>query len=141
MHGVTGGFHIAKQLVGFVYRIGHLPHHGAFAQAREQAFFRARIPQALQVKPDLAAGYVEADVARGHAVEVLSLVENGKIVPKDQPFAGIFLLVHVPCQTEGEVGKKECVIQYQDIGGHETPTCFLEKTLAIQRSRLAPATA
>ena len=80
-------------------------------------------------------------MARGHAVEVLGLVENGKIVAKDQPLAGIFLLVHVPCQTEGEVGKKECVIQYQDIGGHETPTCFLEKTLAMQRSRLAPATA
>ena len=63
MFGVAGGFHIAKQLVGLVNRIGDLPHHGAFAQGGEQAFFGARIPQALQVKANLAAGYVEANVA------------------------------------------------------------------------------
>ena len=63
MDGVAGGFHVAEQLVGLLDGIGHLPHHRALTQGGEQAFLGARIPQALEIETDLAAGNMQADVA------------------------------------------------------------------------------
>ena len=141
MHGVAGGFHVAKQFIGFLNGIGHLPHHRPFAQRGEQTFLGARIPQALEVETDLAAGNMQADVARGHAVQMLRLVKNRKVITKYQALTGIFLLVHVSGQPEREVGEKQRVIEHEHIGGEKTAARFLEKTLAVQRGGFTAAPA
>ena len=63
---------------------------------------------------------------------MLRLVKNRKVITKDQAFTGVFLLVHVAGQTEREIGKEQCVIEHEHIGGEKTAARFLEETFAMQ---------
>ena len=118
---LAGGLDVGEKFVGLAEDVGDELHGLALAEGGEEAFFRARIPEAVQRVADLAAGNAQADMARGDALHGVGFVKDDEVVLEED--AAFHLFIHA-----AEQGEEERVVQDEDIRGQDLVPHALEET-------------
>src|SRR5881628_2518989 len=110
MQFFAGLLHLVKEFIATFQGVVDERDRFALAQGCEKSPPRFLVPQPLQGTVELEFRDAEADVARSNLLDRLGLIEDHKIVPKQNPPFDLLL-------GSAEQHEKQRVVEHEDVGG------------------------